>query len=58
MKIISLATAESYYLSAFGVDFWPPKVDKLPIFEVAKLITFKRLYVFQYLGLIGAFLKK
>ena len=33
-------------------------MDKLITFEVAKLITFKWLYVFPYLGLFGAISEK
>ena len=42
----------------FWVHFWPQKVDKLIALEVAKLITFKWLYVFPYLGLFGPFFCK
>ena len=45
-------------LSTFGVHFWPQKVYKLITFEAAKLITFKWLYGFPYLGLFVPFFEK
>ena len=45
-------------LSTFWVHFCPQKVDKLMTLEVAKLMTFKWLYVFSYLGLFGPFFWK
>ena len=53
LKAINLATGELLVCPPFWVDVWPPKVDKLITFEVAKLITFKWLYVshiWDYLG--------
>ena len=43
---------ESYEFVHFGGLFLPPKVDKLITFQVAKLIIFIWLYVFQYFRLI------
>ena len=57
LKAISLAT-RAISLSTFWVDIWPKNLDKLVAFEVAKLITFKWLYVFPYLGLFGPFFEK
>ena len=50
LKVISLATGELVVCPLFWSMFAPQKVDKLITFEVAKLITFKWLSVFPYLG--------
>ena len=53
LKLISLAAGELLVCPLLGSIF-----DKLITLEVAKLITFKWLYVFPHLGLLGPYFEK